>query len=412
MTNRLLAGLEAREPLSLERHLDTHGGLPKLDRERLLAELTASGLRGRGGAGFPSAIKAEALGRRRPVLVVNASEGEPMSVKDRVLLTRTPHLVLDGAMVAAAALGAREAIIAAPADVLPLLAPALHERERLGGAPAAVQLHPSGSGYVSGEESALIAHLEGRPAKPRVKPPLPVHRGVGGRPTLVHNAETLAHLALIARHGAAWFRERGTDQHPGTTLVTISGAVEAPGVYEVDLGTPLAGLVATAGGAVEALRAFLVGGYFGAWVDSEQGSTGFDHDSLRPLGASVGAGVLVAFPAGACGVAETARLARWMAGESAGQCGPCVHGLPALADLLERYATGRALQGDRERLARWTALVRGRGACHHPDGTARMIASATHVFARELADHARRGPCRQCTTHVLALPRRQEARAA
>jgi NADH:ubiquinone oxidoreductase subunit F (NADH-binding) len=408
---RVLAGLAGNEPLSLERHLAVHGPPPSLDRERLLAEVAAAGLRGRGGAGFPSATKAAALGRRRPVLVVNASEGEPMSLKDRVLLTRVPHLVLDGAMVAAAALGAHEVIVSAPADVLGLMSPALHERRSLGRAPADVRLAASASGYVSGEESALLAHLEGRPAKPRVKPPLPVQRGLRGRPTLVHNAETLAHLALIARYGAAWFRERGTPEEPGTALVTLSGAVAAPGVYEVDLGTTLGQLVHDAGGALEPLRAFLVGGYFGAWLDAEAWPTAFADASLRPLGAATGAGVVVALGASACGVAETTRLARWMAGESAGQCGPCAHGLPALADLFERYATGRVLQGDAQRFARWTAMVRGRGACHHPDGTARMIESAARVFARELTEHARRGPCRECATRVLTLPRR-EAKAA
>jgi NADH:ubiquinone oxidoreductase subunit F (NADH-binding) len=406
---RLLLGLEAHDALDLERHLALHGDAPLHSPERLLDELSASGLRGRGGAAFPTAIKAGAARASKSVVVVNGSEGEPMSAKDRVLLTCVPHLVLDGAMLAAHATGAREVLLAAPADVLTMVAPAVAERRALGHEPARVRLVASAPGYVSGEESALISHLEGGPARPRVKPPLPVERGLHGRPTLVQNAETLAHLALIARNGAAWFRERGTPEHPGTTLVTISGPVAAPGVYEIDLGTPLSELIAIAGGALEEVTALLVGGYFGAWIDASEAAVGFDETSLRPLGTGVGAGVLVVLGSSACPVAETARLAAWMAAESAGQCGPCVHGLPALAAVLERYATGRTEPGDRERLGRWSAMVRGRGACHHPDGTARMIASAVRVFAGELTDHARRGPCRECSVRLLALPPRELA---
>ncbi|HEU4978031.1 MAG TPA: NADH-ubiquinone oxidoreductase-F iron-sulfur binding region domain-containing protein [Solirubrobacteraceae bacterium] len=412
MSARLLAGLSGRDPLSLERHVELHGPPPSLERERLLRELEAAGLRGRGGAGFPSAVKAHNLGRRRPVLVVNGAESEPMGMKDRVLLTRTPHLVLDGAQAAAHALAVREIVLVAPQGSLPLVAAALRERRALGRAPAEVELRAAAPGYVAGEESALLAHLEGRPAKPRVKPPLPVERGLQGRPTLVHNAETLAHLALIARYGAAWFRERGTQEQPGTTLVTVAGAVQAPGVYEIDLGTPLARVLETAGGPLEELRALLVGGYFGAWLDASDAHVQLADIALRPLGATVGAGIVFALGATACGVAETARLARWMAGESAGQCGPCANGLPALADLLERQATGRAVQGDADRLQRWLWMVQRRGACHHPDGTARMIASATRVFAQELSDHARRGPCRACSVQALRLPRAGAAKAA
>jgi NADH:ubiquinone oxidoreductase subunit F (NADH-binding) len=172
--------------------------------------------------------------------------------------------------------------------------------------------------------------------------------------------------------------------------------VQVPGVYEVPGGTPLPELLEIAGGPIERVRALLVGGYFGAWVNGAGDRLSLDDASLRPMGAATGAGVLVALGASDCGVAETARLAAWLAGESAGQCGPCVHGLGGLAEVLERVATGRMVQGDGQRLARWTEMVRGRGACHHPDGVARMIDSATRVFAAEMNEHARRGPCAAC----------------
>jgi NADH:ubiquinone oxidoreductase subunit F (NADH-binding) len=398
---RLLAGLVPGRAMSLGEHIAAHGALPDLRGRApadLLADIEASGLRGRGGAAFPMAVKAAAAARRRRALVVvNGAEGEPMSAKDRVLMSHTPHLVLEGAIVAAAAVRAREVTIAAPADALRHLAEAISERRAAAQLPVRFRLEASAPGYVSGEESALLAHLEGQKALPRTKPPLPVERGLRGRPTLVQNVETVAQLALIARRGPEWFREKGTAQHPGTTLITISGAVEEPAVHEVPLGTPLRALVPMSGGGTETTRALLIGGYFGAWIDGDGGDLTLDDDALRAIGAGIGAGVVVALGASACPVAETARLAAWMSEESAGQCGPCVFGLEALAALLRRFAAGRTERGDVDRLVRWTSLVRGRGACKHPDGVARMIASAARVFGRELADHARHGPCSGCS---------------
>ena len=222
-----------------------------------------------------------------------------------------------------------------------------------------LKLEESAHGYISGEESALIAHLEGRPALPRVKPPLPVERGLRGRPTLVQNVETVAQLALIARHGPVWFRE-GASDNPGTTLVTISGAVQRPAVYERRSALRCARSYRPPEGRQSPPRALLVGGYFGAWIEGNGGNLTLDDDALRKVGAGIGAGVVIALGASACPVAETARLAAWMSDESAGQCGPCTFGLEALAELLGRFAAGRTEPGDVDRLKRWTSLVRGR----------------------------------------------------
>jgi NADH:ubiquinone oxidoreductase subunit F (NADH-binding) len=406
---RLLAGLVAETPMSLQQHRSVHGEQPAPGS--LLTDLEAAGLRGRGGAAFPTATKARATAAgSRPLIVVNGAEGEPMSVKDRVLLTRVPHLVLDGAALAAQALGAREVTIAAPPRVLASVSAAVDERRRLDA--IKWRLVPSAPGYVSGEETALIAHLEGKRAVPRTRPPMPSERGLRGRPTLVQNVETMAQVALIARYGPEWFRQTGTPDHPGTTLVTVSGAVVNPGVYELPLGVPLSDTAALAGGPREPIRALLVGGYFGAWVDGDGPGLTLDNTSLRRVGASVGAGVVVALGASACPVTEVAGLVAWLSDASAGQCGPCVHGLAALAALLDRIATGRTVQGDGERLTRWTSQVRGRGACSHPDGAANMLASATRVFTDELTEHARRGHSRACNVApTLHLPP-GEARAA
>jgi NADH:ubiquinone oxidoreductase subunit F (NADH-binding) len=413
MSDRLLAGLAGRNPVDLGRHLAVHGPMPDVTPE-LIGEITRAGLRGRGGAGFPAGIKLAAVAEgRRPVVVVNGTEGEPMSAKDRSLLRRTPHLVLDGALAAAHAVGAREVLLCASPQANAVVAAALAERGAGSRREPRVTLLESAPGYVAGEETAVIAHLEGRAPRPRVTPPRPAQEGYRKRPTLVQNVETLAHIGLIARHGAAWFRECGTPDRPGTTLVTISGAVRAPGVYEVAAGMPLDELSRLAGGATEPARALLVGGYFGAWVDDDGAGLTLDDADLRHHGAAVGAGVVVVLGASACPVAETARLTGYMASESAGQCGPCVHGLGSLAGVLDRFATARTVPGDGERLVRWTEMVRGRGACAHPDGVARMLASATRLFRAELEEHARRGACSGCASPpALVLPGPSRARAA
>jgi NADH:ubiquinone oxidoreductase subunit F (NADH-binding) len=404
---RLLAGLRSDGPVSLDRHLARLGPLPRVD---LIAAVEASGLRGRGGASFPTGrkLRTVAAQRRRPVVVVNATEAEPVSGKDKVLLGYAPHLVLDGAAAVAGALGAREAIVAVNERATvegAAVARALEERARRGGdGRIRFRLATIPARFVAGEETALVAVLNGGGPKPTFKPPLPFERGVRGAPTLVQNAETLAHVALIARFGAAWFREVGTPEEPGSALVTISGAIRRPGVYEVALGTPLAELVADAGGPAEVPQAFLIGGYFGTWVSAaEAHELDLSAAGLRSAGASLGAGAIVVLPQSACGLAETARVARYLAGESAGQCGPCVHGLDAIAGALEQL--GRCEQGDsRERLGRWLGLVKGRGACRHPDGAARFVGSALEVFAAEAVRHLRQGRCPRGARHVLPVP--------
>jgi NADH:ubiquinone oxidoreductase subunit F (NADH-binding) len=390
---RLLAGVRPdNRPVRLGAHLSLYGALES-GRGELISAVSASGLRGRGGGAFPAGDKLAAVAAQsgRPVIVVNATEGEPASRKDRALVRLVPHLVLDGAAAAAAALGAREVVVAIARSSVAerrSLTAALHERhDRLRWRLASVP-----DGFVVGEETALLNALSGRPAKPSLKPPFPFERGLGGAPTLVQNAETLAHVALIARFGPQWFRSLGTTAEPGTALVSLSGAVARPGVYEIELGTRAHELVNEAGGLTEPVSAFLVGGYFGGWT----------RHAAHPLTTKggLGAGVVVAFPATACGVRESARVTRYLAGESAGQCGPCVHGLEALASGLEQIASGQA-RDDRNRLDRWAEQVSGRGACRHPDGVARFVKTALDVFADELSLHLRKGRCRGSGRVVL-----------
>jgi NADH:ubiquinone oxidoreductase subunit F (NADH-binding) len=234
----------------------------------------------------------------------------------------------------------------------------------------------------------VVNFLNGGPAIPLAVPPRPFERGYRGRPTLIQNPETLAQIALIARFGADWFRELGTDADPGSALVTISGAVASPGVYELAFGTPMTDLLAAAGGPTEDLRALLVGGYFGTWVEVERAvNLRLAREDLRSVGCALGSGVLIALGESACGLHESARVIDYLARSSAGQCGPCVYGLRAIADAVSSMAAGTASRGERERVMRWTRDVRGRGACHHPDGAVRFVQSVLEVFDDEIEGH-------------------------
>ncbi len=403
---------ERRGP-SLDAHLARYGAHDARQIGRgLIAEIEASGLQGRGGAAFPVAAKMAAVASRsgRPVVVVNAVEGEPASGKDRVLVRHVPHLVLDGAVYAAEALGAREAILAvggASEQELSALQNAIDNRVRRG-LDGRVRLRAVAAprAFVAGEETALVRFINGGPAKPTFTPPRPFERGVGGAPTLVQNAETLAHVAQIARFGPAWFRELGSDDEPGSALFTVSGAVARAGVYEAPLGARLGRLIEHAGGADSPLQAFVIGGYFGMWVAAAPAlDLPLLDSALAPHGAALGGRAIIALPADGCGVIETARVARYLAHESAGQCGPCVHGLDAIAGALTALAR-KERDGRTARLGRWLELVRGRGACKHPDGASRFVASALDVFADEVDLHLR-GRCSGSGRLVLALPEKR-----
>jgi NADH:ubiquinone oxidoreductase subunit F (NADH-binding) len=409
---RLLAGIRRDgRPVPLREHLDRHGELPpfgRADPRGLIELVEAAGLTGRGGAGFPTARKLRAVAAGgRSVVVANGAEGEPASAKDRVLLRRVPNLVLDGVAVASAAVGAEEALVAVGAGSARELAAveeALAERARYRLDRIPVRVVPVPDRFVAGEETALVNALNGGPAKPTFTPPRPFERGVRGLPTLVQNVETLACLALIARFGPRWFRALGTPEEPGTALVTLDGAVARPGVYEIPLGLGLEQLVAWAGGPSAPLQAFLIGGYFGVWVKAADAlRLELGEQSLRTAGASLGARTVLALPETSCGITETARVARYLADESAGQCGPCVHGLGAVAGAVERLARRKGRAPDGERIERWARQIAGRGACRHPDGAVRLVRSALHVFERELDVHFR-GRCTGDGRPFLRVP--------
>lgn len=397
---RLLAGARPDgRALSLAEHLDVHGSRPQIRQrsgaERLIGLAAAAGLRGRGGAGYPLARKLEAIKARRgeAVVVVNGAESEPATSKDVTLLSCTPHLVLDGAVLAAQAIGAREIVVWLHRDPFEPPSPveaAIEERVAAGDDPVFIRVECGPARYVAGESSAVVNYLSGGPALPTMSPPHATERGVHRRPTLVSNVETLAQLALLARHGATWFRSVGTTDEPGTLLVTLTGAMRRSLVVEVPFGVPLGDLLRTAD-LIERPQALLVGGYSGGWLPwpaaAELPLTAGD---LRRAGAGLGVGMVGVLPTGRCGLAETAHLVTWLAGENADQCGPCVHGLPAIARAMRSLAAGEPDHDTVRLLYRWTAMVRGRGLCHHPDGVAGLVRSGLRVFANEITGHMAR----------------------
>ena len=396
--SRLLPPAEKR---SFADHLDWYGDLPAT-HPALIGEVERSGLRGKGGARFPTATKLAAVAsRRRAVVVANGTEGEPASTKDVVLMSQVPHLVLDGAVVAAEMVGASEVIfcIKRGSVVQPMLERALAERLASSYDAVPIRIVGAPNRYVSGEETALVNWLNGGDAKPTVVPPRPFERGVAGRPTLVQNVETLSDIALIARFGSEWYRSAGTPADPGTTLVTLSGAVTKPGVCEMPFGVRIGDLLRVAGADCADLSGVLVGGYFGAWLPAAAAAdVRLGVDDLKRAGGGLGAGIVVAMPSkGVCALAELARATRWLADQNAGQCGPCVNGLDAIAGAMAELAAGGKNSGRAE-----SHLA---GSARH-DGRPRRVQASRRRYQVRGEWPARASPTRSFGTADRVLARR------
>jgi NADH:ubiquinone oxidoreductase subunit F (NADH-binding) len=384
---------------SLAAHRARLGDLPigRADID-VIGMLEASGLRGRGGAGFPVGRKWRALASARSgptVVVANGAEGEPGSVKDRTLMTARPHLIIDGAELAADAIGADELVFYVGGEhsvAVASMQRAIDERARTSS--FRMRLVSAPVGYVAGEATAAVNFIDRADARPTGSPPRMSERGVGGRPTLVQNVETLAYAALIGRYGDRWYRSAGRLGYPGTALVTLSGAVRDGGVHEIESGTPLSDAVDAAGGTTTDVGAVVLGGYFGTWARREDvWDLPLDPTPMQERGLSFGCGIIGLLASDACGVVATARIMSFMSQASAGQCGPCVNGLGSIDVTAARIATCEAGPDELERIERWTALLVGRGACRHPDGAAQLMSSALAVFGDDFVAHTSRGRC-------------------
>ena len=392
---------------TLAEHLERFGALPSIDSLALLDAVDHAGLTGRGGAAFPVARKLQAVRSQGPVPIAvgNAAEGEPAASKDKTLLALSPHLIVDGLTLAARAVGASHGVLYLHSNrrLLEGVGRALAHRREAGIADIKIEVVSAPARFIAGEESAVVGGIDHGMAIPRVKPPRVFESGIQGRPTLVQNVETLAHLALIARYGPEWFRTVGTDSEPGSMLFSVSGAVQAPRVIEAAIGVPLSQLWTSAGGLSEPIQAVLLGGYHGSWLterDAEQ--VPMCNAAIRPLGSALGAGVVLALPRNVCGLVESARVLDYLAGESAGQCGPCLHGMPRLAAAFATIARPRRWRTRQPDFDEIIEYVTRRSACNHPDGSVRFAQSTLRVFASEMASHSR-GIC-TATSRRTVLP--------
>ncbi|MCU1523673.1 MAG: hypothetical protein JWO18_567 [Microbacteriaceae bacterium] len=376
---------------SFASHLERFGPLPGLtNAAALLDELQAAGLTGRGGASFPTWRKMASARlsttpeqRSAAVVIGNGAEGEPLSSKDAVLLQRAPHLVIDGLLLAARTVSARDVYLYAAASQLAYVARAISERKDA----RSIVLREAPDTFVSGEASAVVNSIEHGRAIPRDHgEPLSVS-GMHRRPTLVQNVETLADVALVARFGAGWYRTTGTADEPGTRLVSICGDVPRAGVIEVAGGTPVDAILSRAGVDLSTVRAVLVGGYHGTWLPASALRTPLSRRELEPFGASTGAGILMVLARGRCAITVAAGIADYLGTQSARQCGPCVNGLPAMARVLSSVAAMNRDPGLVDEVKRLAGLVTGRGSCHHPDGTARFVLSTLSVFENDVRAH-------------------------
>ena len=344
-------------------------------------------LRGRGGAGFPFArkLRTALTARGRRIVVVNAAEGEPASSKDSVLMIGSPHLVLDGAQIVAAALHATEIHVVVPGEraaVQRAVAAAIAERADADAVP--MQLHQAECRFVAGESSAVLELLAGRPNLPVTTSGPSAIKGLNGRPTVLSNAETYAQTALLVRDGLDAYYATGTRTEPGTRLFTVDGDGDRPTVLEVPHGTRVQSVLAACD--AETDTGVLLGGYHGTWLSpaTVEGLT-VSAPAMSAVGAAIGAGVLLPLREGTCPVRRTAAIVDYLAGETANRCGPCRFGLPALAGAMRDLALG-VVHSD-ERIAQLANAVEGRGACHHPDGTTRAIRSLASAFPREVEAH-------------------------
>lgn len=405
---RMTAGLDRMTRLDLDAHNDIFGPLPRMSADDIIAACKQIDLRGQGGAGFPFARKLQSVidacekKRQPPVVVVNCTEGEPGSFKDKMLMIRSPYLILSGAALIAEAIDADEIVIGVTCNELANRSmedainaePGLRKMVRVVQAPEK---------FISGESGALIRGINGKKHIPPGRKQRAAEKGVDDLPTLLSNASTFAQLAVLALLGPARYSAVGEPEEPGTTLLSVSGSARKPAVVECPTGIPLGAVLdiceAPMGDGV------LVGGYHGMWLPAEtayQAPVG--RVGMESVGGTHGSGIVLPIGDGTCPLGEVSRIATYLAAESAGQCGPCKLGLPNLARAIASIVDGSGGVDALDVARRAAATANKRGACSHPDGTVRFVLSALEVFTEDLAAHVFHGSCGRPVQGMLPLP--------
>jgi NADH-quinone oxidoreductase subunit F len=396
----------------------SHGGYQALEKAlgsfkpaELIEEVKKSGLRGRGGAGFPAGVKWGFVPKQneKPVyLVCNADEGEPGTFKDRYIIEKDPHLLIEGIIIAGYAIGAHQAYIYIRGEFVKgagILEKAIGEAYQKGylgknilkkGYDLDLHLHRGAGSYVCGEETALLESLEGKRGNPRLKPPFPASVGLFQSPTVINNVETLANIPAIVMKGADWFAGIGKKGNTGTKIFAVSGHVNRPGVYELPLGIPLRELIEQwAGGIREGkrLKAVMPGGSSTPVITAEEIDVDMDFDSLASLGTMLGSGAVIVMDETTCMVRTARRLAGFYAHESCGQCTPCREGVPWMAMILERIEKGEGREQDPDLLLDICDNIKGITLCPLGDAAAMPIESIVKKFREEFEYHIREKRC-------------------
>ncbi len=394
----------------------------QLEPAALIQLVKDSGLRGRGGAGFPTGLKWSFVPKESAqpkYLCVNADESEPGTFKDRYILERDPHMLLEGILITCWAVGIHHAYIYIRGEFgLPYfrLRDALAEAYAKGyfgkniagsGFDLEVTIHRGAGAYICGEETGLIESLEGKKGQPRIKPPFPAVVGVFGGPTVVNNVETVAALPWIVEHGAAEYRKLGTEKSPGTKLFSVSGHVARPGVYEIPLGLPCKELVHGLCGGIRGGRrqkANIPGGSSVPVLTGEEADrVNLDYESLAAAGTMLGSGGMIVLDDQTCMVWALAVLEKFYAHESCGQCTPCREGTGWLRDLVYRLEAGQGKAGDLDKILSITRNMIGTTICVLSDAAAMPAASFVQKFRAEFEAHVGAGVCpiRRKPAHFL-----------
>jgi NADH-quinone oxidoreductase subunit F len=408
MERVLLRDVDEPSPPTLDRYIAAGGyeGLKKalaMSPEQVIAEVKRSNLRGGGGAGFPTGMKWSFVPRNsgKPVyLVVNADEGEPGTFKDRLIMERNPHALIEGAAIAAYAIGARTAYVyirGELAHAMRVVERAIAEaREKgfLGKSVAGsdfsfeMHVHPGAGAYICGEETALLESIEGKPGKPRNRPPFPAVRGLWGCPTVVNNVETLSWVPYILSRGAGWFAALGTEKSGGNKLYAVSGHVKRPGVYELPMGTNLLEIIHEHCGGIlggRKLKAVIPGGLSAPPLAASECDVAMEFEALKAAGTMLGSAGVMVLAEGTCMVRVHMRLAKFFAHESCGQCTPCREGTDWAYRTLRRIELGDAAAGELDLLLDLCRGMSGTTICVLADS----VALPTPVYVRKWADEYR-----------------------
>jgi NADH-quinone oxidoreductase subunit F len=405
---------EGREGLEQYRARGGYGALAKtvkITPEEIIKEISQAGLRGRGGAGFPTGKKwsftRESV-EQPHYLILNGGEDEPGSKKDRLLMENLPHLVIEGVIISAYAIGASKAYLYINANyeaAIRSVTDALAEARNAGylgqSVPGGrfdldVELVPAPHNYVAGEDTAVLEVIEGKKAWPRQKPPFPVTVGLFGKPTAINNVETLANVPPIILQGAGWYRKFGTADSPGTMIFSLNDDVNRPGIYELPFGTPLRYLIEDCGGGIKGgkkIKAIMPAAPSSAYLPADKIDTPLDHNSMRDAGAALGCGVVRLVGEGTCIVEDVLKVSEFFTAESCGQCPACRMETNALTALLKKVQQGQGGPALLEQFEKVIAFNRGKGFCNLISMPGPPIESALKLFPEDFQSHLETGKC-------------------